>query len=165
MKEYISTIIYICIFSVILELILPDNKLKKYVNVLASLIVIMTLITPVVNVLNNNNVVEVISNTLDNIQDKTEVKEYNISNIENRIIYSSVKEKLEEDIYTNCKQKWDKYFDIKKVKINLNKEYKLEEIQIYVSKIQEVTSSAKIIDYVSNQYEVDSKIIKVIKEE
>lgn len=165
MKEYISTIIYICIFSVILELILPDNKLKKYVNVLASLIVIMTLISPVVNVLNNNDVVEVISSTLDNIQDKTEVKEYNVSNIENRIIYSSVKEKLEEDIYTKCKQKWDKYFNIKKVEINLNKEYKLEEIQIYVCKISEVTSSAKLIDYISKEYEVNPRTIKVIKEE
>ena len=32
MKEYASTIIYICIFAIILELILPDNKLKKYVG-------------------------------------------------------------------------------------------------------------------------------------
>jgi len=34
MSEYISTIIYICVFCIILELILPENKLKKYIGVL-----------------------------------------------------------------------------------------------------------------------------------
>ena len=42
MTQYVSTIIYICVFSIILELILPNNKLKKYVSVLVSLVITNT---------------------------------------------------------------------------------------------------------------------------
>ena len=42
MKEYISTILYVSIFSIILELILPDNKIKKYINSLIGLLIVIS---------------------------------------------------------------------------------------------------------------------------
>lgn len=165
MSEYISTIIYICIFSVILELILPENKLRKYIGVLVSLLIIFTLISPIINVLKNEDVTQVISSAIDNIQSKVEVNEYNFNNLEHRIIFSSVKEDLEEEIYTKCKWKLDEKFGISKVKINLNEEYKIEDINIYVRKLEQVANAVEIIEFVSDQYEIDASVINVIKEE
>ncbi|MBQ8044025.1 MAG: stage III sporulation protein AF [Clostridia bacterium] len=165
MQQYISTIIYICVFSVILQLILPDNKLKKYVGVLVSLIIILTLISPVIDVLKNDDVIAVISSTLDNIQSKVQVKEYDVPNLQNKIVLSATKEKLEEEIYTKCKEKFDLKFGINKVKIFLNEEYTIEDIDVYVKNLPEVAQAAEIIDYITSEYGIEAGAINVIREE
>ncbi len=164
MKEYISTIIYVCIFSVILELILPENKLKKYVGVLVSLVIIITLISPVIDVLKNEDVIATISSTIEDIQGKVETKKYDFNNLQNRLIFSSVKEKLEEEIYAKCKERFGLRYGIKKVKITLDEEYKLENINIYVGNLPEVSLASEIIDYLSSSYEIDAGVINVIRE-
>lgn len=165
MSEYISTIIYICIFSVILELILPDNKLRKYVGVLVSLVIILTLISPIVNVLKNEDVTLAISSAISNIQSKVEVKGYDFNNLGNRLIFSTVKEELEDEIYTKCNEKFGAKFEVSKVKILLNEEYKIEDIDVYVKRLEEVASAGQIIDYIASVYEIDASIVNVIKED
>jgi len=165
MSEYISTIIYICIFSVILELILPNNKLRKYVGVLVSLLVILTLISPIISMLKNDNVTQVISSAIEDIQSKVQIQEYNFNNLQNRLIFSTVKEDLEEDIYKKLKEKHDSEFGVVKVKLSIDEEYKIKAIDVYVRCLEEVASAAKIIDFISYEYEIDARIINVIKEE
>lgn len=164
MSEYISTIIYICIFSIILELILPENKLKKYIGVLVSLLVILTLISPIINVLKEQNVIQVISSAIGNIQSKVEIKESKFNNLKNKFILSSVKKDLEQEIHTKCKGKLDAKFGISKVKIALNEKYKLQSIDIYVKKLEEIASAKEIIEFVACEYEIEETIINVIRE-
>ena len=165
MQQYISTIVYICIFSVILQLILPENKLKKYVGVLVSLIIILTLISPVIDVLNNDTVVETISSTLANIQSNVKIKENNTIDLDNKIVFSSAKKNIEKEIYTKCKEKFDSKFGISKVKILLNKEYVVEDIDVYVYKLPEVAMAGEIIDYIASEYKIEARLINIIKEE
>lgn len=164
MGQYVSTIIYICIFCIILELILPENKLKKYVNVLASLIILVTLISPVIDVLNNETVVSTISTKLKEITNGVEVKEYNFENIQNRLIFSSVREDLEQDIYTKLKEKFKLKYIVKEVKIELNKEYGLEELDVYVKGNIDAYSASEIIDWIAKEYQINEKVINVIGE-
>lgn len=165
MTEYISTIIYICIFAVILELILPNNKLRKYVGVLVTLIIILTLISPIISVLKNDEVVEVISSAISNVKSKVKIKEYNFNGLQNRIIFSSVKEDIEREIYTACSESFDVKYGISKVKLELNDEYKIEHIDVYVKNLTQVANAGEIIDFIANQYEIDDSIINVIKED
>lgn len=165
MQQYISTIIYICIFSVILQLILPENKLKKYVGVLVSLIIILTLISPVIDILNNNTVVETISSTLDNIKSNAEIKDYSTINLDSKIVFSSAKKNIESEIYAKCKEKFDSKFGISKVKISLNAEYVVEDIDVYVNNLHEVAMAGEIIDYIAQEYQIKANLINVIKEE
>ena len=165
MKEYVSTIIYICIFMVILEMILPDNKLKKYVWVLVSLIIIITLINPIVNVLKNDNVIEAISTGIENIQGKVHIKEYDFNNLQSTMISTSVKKKLEDEIYSKCKERFDLKYGINKVKIILSEDYTIEDIDIYVKQLQEIASAAEIIDYIEKEYNIDNGVVNVIREE
>lgn len=165
MQEYISIIIYICIFCIILELILPENKLKKYINVLASLIIILNLITPVINVLNSKNVIQVISSSIENIQSNIKTKEYDFNNVGNKLILSSVREELEQDISLKCKEEFENRCEIERVKIVLNKNYSLDRIDVYVNKLSEIVVAGEIIDYISIKYEITPSIINVVKEE
>lgn len=165
MLEYISTIIYICVFAIILQLILPENKLKKYVGVLVSLVIILTLISPVIDIFKNDNVIATISASIDEIQSKVNIKEYNFKDLQNRVVFSSTKEKIEEEIYINCKEKFDLKYGINKVKITLNKEYIIEDIDVYVKKMPEVALASEIIDYIVMEYCIDAGVINIIREE
>lgn len=163
MSEYISTIIYICVFCIILELILPENKLKKYIGVLVSLVIILTLISPVLNLFESESVVATISNAVDSIKSKIEVKEYNFGNVKNKIILSSTKENIQDEIASKCKERFQKY-NISKVRITLTENYLIEDIDIYVKNLPEVRVAGEIIDYVSETYNIQADVINVIKE-
>lgn len=164
MSEYISTIIYICVFCIILELMLPENKLKKYIAVLVSLVIILTLISPVLNLFESESVVTAISNAIDNVKTKIEVKEYDFSNVKNKIILSSTRENMEEEIIAKCKEKFGSKYGISKVKITLTDEYLIQDIDIYVKNLPEVRVAGEIIDYVSGIYNIQASLINVIKE-
>ena len=163
MTEYISTIIYICVFCVILELILPENKLKKYIGVLVSLVIILTLISPVLNLFESESVVATISSAVDSIKSKIEVKQYDFSNAKNRIILSSAKKNMENEIASNCKEKFVKY-NVSKVRISLTEDYLIEDVDVYIKKLPEVRMAGEIIDYVSGTYNIQADLINVIKE-
>lgn len=163
MSEYISTIIYICVFCIILELILPENKLKKYIGVLVSLVIILTLISPVMNLFESESVVATISNAVDSIKSKIEVKEYNFGNVKNKIILSSTKENLQEEIASKCSEKFTNY-NISKVRIALTEDYLISDIDVYVKNLPEVAMAGEIIDYVAGTYNIQADVINVIKE-
>lgn len=164
MSEYISTIIYICVFCIILELILPQNKLKKYIGVLVSLVIILTLISPVLNLFESETVVATISQAIDSVKSKIEVKEYDFGNIKNKIILSSTKESMEEEMLAKCREKFSVKYNISKVRITLTEEYLIKDIDIYVKNLPEVRVAGEIIDYVSGRYNIQAGLINVIKE-
>lgn len=164
MSEYISTIIYICVFCTILELILPENKLKKYIGVLVSLVIILTLISPVLNLLESESVVATISNAVDSIKSKIEVKEYDFGDVKNKIVLTSTKENIQQDMLTKCKEKFGTKYNIRKVRIALTEDYLIEEINIYVKNLPEVRVAGEIIDYVSESYNIQADLVNVIKE-
>lgn len=164
MSEYISTIIYICVFCIILELILPENKLKKYIGVLVSMVIILTLISPVLNLFESENVIATISGAIEGVKSKVEVKEYNFIDVKNRIILSSTRENIEEEIASKCKEKFDAKYGISKVRITLTDDYLIDDIDIYVKNLPEVREAGEIIDYISGMYNIQAELINVIKE-
>jgi len=165
MKEYISTIIYISIFSIILELILPNNKLKKYITGLIGLLVVIVISTPIINFLKNEDVILALSNAIDEINiSSDEFKSYDFSKERDRIVSSSVKEMLEQEIKEACNNDLEEY-KISKVRINLDDEYKVEEINITASNITDVEDARKIINYITNTYNVKEQVINILKGE
>lgn len=165
MKEYISTIIYISIFSIILELILPNNKLKKYITSLIGLLVVIVISNPVINFLKNEDVILALSTAIDEISMPNEkFKSYDFSKDRNRIISGSVKEKLETTIKETCDNELSEYM-INKVRITLDEEYKVEEINITASNILDVEDARRIINHITETYNVQEQVINIIKGE
>lgn len=165
MKEYIATIIYICIFSIILELILPDNKMKKYIATLVSLLVILTIISPVFNFLKNENVKEVLSNSIEEITSKHKTDaSYDFASYKDKMVTNSTKEKIEQEILSNLRSKFQK-LDITKVIIKLDEKYSLETVDVYLTKLSSVDTAKDIICHIVETYNVKDEIINVIKGE
>ena len=168
MTNYITTIIYISIFCIILELILPDNKLKKYIGVLISLVIILTLVSPLIDFFNEDRIVEVISKSIDDIKLNVKSKDnlsYDFSDYKGRVVLSRVKEKLESEILNGCKQKFKADFEISKVDISLNADYEITSINIYVKKVNEINSAYRIINFLEEEYNIKDFLIQVIEED
>ena len=109
-------------------------------------------------------VIATLSNAIENIQSKVDVKEYDFSNVQNRIILSSTKESIEQEILSKCKEKFGEKYSINKVKITLDNDFRIDDIDIYVKKLEQVASAGEIIDYIAGSYNIQADIINVIKE-
>lgn len=168
MKEYIVSIMYIAVFAMILELIVPDGKLKKYVISIISLLAIVTIISPVTNILKAENVERTIKNvtqTLSNnvYEDDLDAEKYDFSKYSNTYITESVKDKIEASIMEELSEN-----NVKKVEIVLDKEYKIEDVEIHITKDKNILLGIKgissIIQKVSDKFNIEQSKIKIIEE-
>lgn len=165
MKEYISTIIYVAIFSIILELILPSNKLKKYITGLMGLLVVIVIASPVLNFLKDGDVILALSTAIENIGVTEDTyATYDFSKQRDKMISSSVKERLEDTIYESCVNKFPG-FNVKGVNIEIDEEYKVKEINAVVKNIDTVEDARQIINHITETYNVQEQVINIVKGE
>ena len=170
MQSYIQSIIYISIFVVIVELILPNSNLKRFVTVIVSLIVIMTIISPIYNFANEdamenlNNVINAISNP-SNFQDKIESTDIDISKYSSKTILSRVKVNLEKSILKALKSDLKDSVSVDDVNIILDNKSQIQEIKIYISNIKEdkVQNITNILDDILSKYNVPKDLLTIIK--
>ena len=170
MQSYIQSIIYISIFVVIVELILPNSNLKRFVTVIMSLIVIMTIISPIYNFANEdtmqnlNNVINAISNPSD-FQDKIESTDIDISKYSSKTILSRVKVNLEKSILKALKSDLKDSVSVDDVNIILDNKSQIQEIKIYISNIKEdnVQNITNILDDILSKYNVPKDLLTIIK--
>lgn len=54
LSEWIREIILIILLAVFIDLLLPSNKMQRYVKVVLSLFILMTILTPIVSILNKD---------------------------------------------------------------------------------------------------------------
>lgn len=170
-KEYVIKLLYIAIFGILLELIIPNNKLKKYIISVVSLLVIITILSPVINILKSDNVsetitqvVETLSNNIDNNYEKQ--TKYDFSKYINSSITESTKEKIEQDIMEGIKKNNIDLDKVKDINIVLNDSYVIEKVEIYVDKISEIDKNinvSKIINEISTSYNIPVSVITIIE--
>ena len=142
---------------------MPNNKLKKYVGVLVSLIVLITLFKPVINLMNSNNVITTISNVLDGIRDTANIKynTYDYSNLKDRTIFGSVKENIEKELLTSCKEKFDS-LNITKVEVELDDSYKLNKVKVKAKNLEYVANASEVIEYLEKEFGLEGTLIEVV---
>ena len=129
-KEYITSILYISIFAVILELFLPKTKIKKYISSIISLLIILAIVSPVFNVLKEEKVEQALDSAifaLSNIASATgNSNSFDFSEYKNKIIVSRVKLSLEQEMLQVFKEKAQDVANICSVDIELDEMYKIE---------------------------------------
>ncbi len=164
MKEYITTLIYVSVFSILLELIVPENKLKKYISTIVSLVILVLVITPLINVVKEENILEVLAGKVDemNFNITNDSREYDVDLYNNEDLTSTVKNKIEEDIYDNCKEQ---DFNVAMVDVGLTNEYLITDVNIYVNNLSNVDDAREIIRYVTETYNLKKNYINIIKVE
>lgn len=141
LKTFVVTLTTISVFVVAVELVLPDNKLKKYQEFALSLIVLSVILTPIVKIFTGNNVKADIELAIDNTFNKDKESFY-----ESETSNSFIITRLEE----NCKNLLEEKFTDNKFKVSIDANINLDVINMNINevniKVLEKTTSSKVKD-------------------
>ncbi|NLY67729.1 MAG: stage III sporulation protein AF [Tissierellia bacterium] len=182
-SQWIKSISMIFIIVSIIELVIPNSNLKKYVNMFIGLLIIIAIITPIVNLLDSNYDIEkeVFKNIIEGVEiqninnedillaQEKQIKELYINRLRDDV-YKSIKEITDYEIFAiNISIYEDKvnYGNIKdmeivlKDKINENVE---DNSSIKVINIEEISLESLEKDKDSNLESEREKIVEHIYE-
>lgn len=165
-KSWISALLCIGIFISILELILPNSKIKKYIYVLVGIVTTITIISPGINLLKNDDIAQSVSSVVDNfskdvnINSDATVEDYR-KNQEN-IVKDEFIDTFKKDIESKLTLKG---VNVKEVYVTLAENYDVQKVQVKTKKLTDSTLSevSKVIEYINSEYDIDYSKIEVIE--
>lgn len=167
LKEFVITLTTISIFIVAIELILPDNSLKKYQNFVLSLIMMSVILTPIIKLFNSNvSVAREIEKTINEVKQSYNEQDESFYdfNESTEFIISRLEENcklLLEDKFNN-----ENTFDVKiDGEVNLNTyEIDVKNVIVKISELKESENIEKVeITKNNDDEELNAEIIKKIK--
>ena len=99
-RNWINMLLCLGIFTTIIQLVMPKNKLRKYIYSLIGIVTIVTIISPIVNILEKNEMETALQEVISTI-DKTEtikLNEEKYQNVTEETIRASFVKSLKLDI-------------------------------------------------------------------
>lgn len=105
LKGWVSNIVAVIFFVTLVEILLPDGKIKKYIGFIIGILVIITIMAPVVRVLGGNINIEFpeISSTSSEESSTIENRSGKINQIQSEQVLRVYREKLESSIKEQLK--------------------------------------------------------------
>lgn len=167
-KTYMEELIFMAVFIVIIELILPKGNMKKYVYSISGVIIILLIISPIFNTNSEISITNAIDNVIQTISNanKIELAENdidNFNNFKNEIMTETVKEKIEIDI----KEKLLIIgLEVDSIDIEVNDKYQFDKITIYIKSLGEnknnsISKASEAISIVANTYKIENSKITI----
>ena len=163
-KEYIIKILYISIFAVILELFLPKTKLKKYISSIISLLIILTIITPVFNIFTNNNIEQALDDAIFALSNNSNISNsnsFNFNEYKNKVIVSRVKSNLEQEMFNEFSKNLKDIATINSVEVILDDLYQIKQVSVYIQS-GNLNTVKLMLDKIIIEYNVPSTMLKII---
>jgi len=164
-KEYITSILYISIFAIILELFLPKTKLKKYISSIISMLVLLAIISPVFNIFTNENIENVLDSAIfalsNNNSVSTSLNSFDFREYKNKVIVSRVKTNLEQEMLQEFSKSLEDVTALKQVQVSLDDNYKIQEVTVYIDG-GNLNTVKIMLDRIITEYNVPSSMLKVI---
>lgn len=144
-KVWIKNIVTVIILISFLEILIPEGKIKKYLNLIFGFIVMLIILNPLIDLLNNNDELE---NEVFKISSEMSKKEYSFinSNIENKQmeqLASLYKNRIKEDIVYRVESKYDVKVTRVYVEIEDSTEDKMGEIKRLELSVTDKTDKPK----------------------
>lgn len=166
-KGWISSMLCVGIFVTFIQLIMPKSNLKKYIYSLIGVVTVLTVVSPVINMLKDQSVQTSVEQVLNNISgtdtdiDQSEAKKIGQDNVKKEFV-----ESVKKDIKEKLSQK---EVIVNNINIILNEEtYDIELIEVNVEKIDTSVSNLdsinKVVNYLNDEYDIDYSKITVIEE-
>lgn len=187
--KWIVTICVAIFFATAVQMILPDNSLKKYCNFVLGLIVFVVMITPIVELFNADveigRLIEESASFVFNENSETDFSEYRQANINATL--DKFKDNLEEECTNDLKKNFkDDYsanfevsydeknslFNIDSIEVTVNdgtvervKKVQIGEESVEVGNTGEELGQkgAELKDYISSKYDLDKSKIYIFK--
>ncbi|MDP4178265.1 MAG: stage III sporulation protein AF [Bacillota bacterium] len=125
LRSWVITICGTVFFITAVEIILPDNKMKKYVKFVLGLILITVIINPILKVISNKQYVDSYSNNITNYISKsegdTDYEKYKQDNMQNTL--NSFKSNLAD----SCSKILEKKYPENSFKVDVDASYDKED--------------------------------------
>lgn len=167
-RNWIVALLCLSVLIVIIKLIIPKTKLRKYIYTLIGIITVITILSPVVDLLKSKNVEESISDVLFSIENNGKVISVNSNGLEDRrdeLVKMQFIDNLKSDVMFKLA---DKKIVVNNVNVSIDEEFNIKKININIAKIDQsktsVNSISEIIKYLNAEYDIDSSKITVIEE-
>lgn len=165
-KSWISSMLCIGIFIAFIQLMMPKTNLKKYIYSLIGIVTILTVVSPIINMFENEtvetSVKEVLYNISGNNQNKSDTSKIKLTNDE--LIKKEFLNSVKEDIKTKLTKKG---INVSDVRILISSNYDIEKIEVHIKSIKESNSTIdsvnKVVSYINDEYDVEYSKIVVIE--
>lgn len=185
LKGLVTTLTSMLVFIGAIEIIAPDNKMKKYIKFILGLILITVILNPILNFISNGeeNILSTLSKYERSISNEEVYKEdINVFNnkkndneaIKNTFIenFNKNSDKLLKDKFKNMTFKSEvecdvdfnsMSYDIKKLKIGIN-DNKVKKIEIGIerdNKREDSDEYEEVVDFISDELEISKEKIEI----
>lgn len=168
-RNWIVAILCLGILIVIVQLVTPKTNLRKYIYTLVGIVTVVTIISPIVDVLKNTDVKESISSILSSISVDNEetitVNSQSLQEKNNELLKMQFIDNLKSDVMFKLSEEG---IEVNNINISINDEYEITKLEIKLPKLDTEKSSIKsvneIVRYINTQYDIDYSKISVIEE-
>ena len=165
-RNWIVALLCLSILIVIIQLVIPKTNLRKYIYTLIGIITVITIISPVVDLLKNNNIKESITDVLSSFNTNDATISVNSSDLEEKKT-GLVKVQFIDSIKQDIKDKLEsKNITVKSINVSVNDNYDITKLEIKILKSKTgIVSVNEIVKYVNNEYSIDYSKISIVEEE
>lgn len=166
-RNWINVLLSLGIFTTIIQLVMPKNKLRKYIYSLIGIVTIITIVSPVVNFFENENMEVALKQVISNIDDTEfeNIDELKYQNITQNAIKEGFIESLKIDIESKLANSG---VEVTSCNIFVDTNYNIEKIEINIENIDKknagISSVTEVVKYVNEEYNVDFSKIVVVEE-
>lgn len=109
LSKWISSIITVMIFISFIEILMPNSRMKKYLNLILGFIVIIVILNPLISLLNSEDVLEDEFYKISGLLDREEYifAAKNIEILQKEQFMMLYKDRLKDDIKTRIERKYE----------------------------------------------------------
>ena len=167
-RNWIVAMLCLGILIVIVQLVIPKTNLRKYVYSLIGIVTVITIVSPIVDVLKTGNVNSSISSVLDSMssnEDTITVNSDGLQDKQNELLKVQFIENLKSDVMFKLAHK---DVVVNSINISVDDDYNVTKIEVKIAKINvektSLNSVNEVIKYINSEYDIDYSKISVIEE-
>lgn len=159
--EYVRKIVLFLIFMSFIQVVIPSNKYKSYINLVFSMLLIFIMINPAITIYKNINKIDFL-NIIDN-------KKFEVKNVINEKEYKNIQDEMTEKFFNeNIKKQMKnilpKEYAVKNVSLKIVKDkYEMMIIRDIYLEIAEIESGIHVRTFDEKEKKQDEKNIEKIK--
>ena len=152
-RNWIVALLCLSILIVIIQLVIPKTNLRKYIYTLIGIITVITIISPVVDLLKKQDIKESIADVLSSFNTNDATVSVNSSDLEEKKT-GLVKVQFIDSIKQDIKDKLEsKNITVKSINVSVDDNYDITKLEIKILKSKNgIVSVNEIVKYLNNEY-------------
>ena len=164
-RNWIVALLCLNILIVIIQLVIPKTTLRKYIYTLIGIITVITIISPVVDLLKKQDIKESIADVLSSFNTNDAAISVNSSDLKEKKT-GLVKVQFIDSIKQDIKDKLEsKNITVKSINVSVDDNYDITKLEIKITKSKTgIVSVNEIVKYVNNEYGIDYSKISIVEE-